>query len=81
MKSLKKKRLRTVLICSPSNLARSICLTSVVAARKASVNALTVSFLTAVPTPRASTRSAQKSWSPKKGLMIVGIPAKQSQRQ
>lgn len=67
--------MRTALSCSPSALARVICFASAVAARKASVRALTVSFLMAVPTPSASTRSAQKSWSPKNGLMIVGIPA------
>ena len=65
----------TFRMCSPISFARSICFWSEVAVRRASVNDSTVSFLTAVPTPRASTRSAQKNWSPKNGRIMVGMPA------
>lgn len=66
----------TARICSPISLARWICFWSVVAARSASVRVCTVSLRTAEPMPSASTRSAQKNWSPKNGLMIVGMPAR-----
>ena len=75
LNSLLSKEAHTDRICSPTSFARAICLWSVVAVTKASARFSTVSLRTLEPMPRASTRSAQKNWSPKKGLIIVGIPA------
>jgi hypothetical protein len=60
------------LIISPTTFAFAICFSSDVALRNASARLSDVSFRTAEPTLSDSIRSAQKDWSPKKGLMTVG---------
>ena len=57
----KGRKIDTARICSPRSFALLICFTSVVATLSASVSAVTVNFLTPAPTPKASTRSAQKN--------------------
>lgn len=61
-KEMEGGRERTALISSPRALALRICFSSVVAVLRAAVRCSWVSLRMPEPTPRTSTRSAQKYW-------------------
>ncbi len=65
----------TLLICSPSTRALVIMRSLLVASHRARANELAPHFLRQIPTPRSSTRLPKKNWSPKKGRIMVGMPA------